>query len=42
MKFFFIPDKTIITISILCAIGIYFMITYVINAHNGILLFLQF
>ena len=33
MKFFFIPDKTIITISILCAIGIYFMITYVINAH---------
>lgn len=34
MKFFFIPDKTIITISILCAIGIYFMITYVINAHK--------
>ena len=28
MKFFFIPDKTVITISILCAIGIYFMIIY--------------
>ena len=24
MKFFFIPDKTVITISILCTIGIYF------------------
>lgn len=34
MKFFFIPDKTVITISILCAIGIYFMIIYVINAHE--------
>lgn len=33
MNFFFIPDKTVITISILCAIGIYFMITYVINVH---------
>lgn len=34
MKFFFIPDKTVITISILCAIGIYFMIIYVINGNH--------
>ncbi len=32
MKYFFLPDKAIIITSILCVVGIYFMITYILHA----------
>ena len=34
MKYIFTPDKTVIVISLLCIIGIYFMISHIINVIN--------
>lgn len=34
MRYIFTPDKTVIIISLLCVVGIYFMVDYIVNANK--------